>query len=201
MKKSLAPEDFDLTGETIAEGRERVKRQEAEREAREKKQIADRERDLFALQPTERAPRPEPKTASLFEERLVKGTDKELESVKAVADKYGGEIAYFDPSRKLGLVRGYASLSGQPVYLMVLGNNHTLVDVDSVTNASFLPYKAEMSDLIKRLEQDADQRHQVRRADDGHQGIRHPGHLAERCFGMAEGEEEHPRGSHRHHHG
>jgi hypothetical protein len=160
MKKSLAPEDFDLTGETIAEGRERVKREEAEREAREKKQIADRERDLFALQPTERAPRPEPKTASLFEERLVKGTDKELESVKAVADKYGGEIAYFDPSRKLGLVRGYASLSGQPVYLMVLGNNHTLVDVDSVTNASFLPYKAEMSDLKKRLEQEADQRHQ-----------------------------------------
>jgi hypothetical protein len=160
MQRSLAPEDFQLTGETIAEGRERVKRQEAEREAREKKQIADRERDLFALQPTERAPRPEPKTASLFEERLVRGTDKELESVKAVADKYGGEIAYFDPSRKLGLVRGYAALSGQPVYLMVLGNNHTLVDVDSVTNASFLPYKAEMSDLKKRLEQEADQRHQ-----------------------------------------
>jgi hypothetical protein len=160
MQRSLAPEDFELTGETIAEGRERVKREEAEREAREKKQIADRERDLFALQPTERAPRPEPKTASLFEERLVRGTDKELESVKAVADKYGGEIVYFDPSRKLGLVRGYASLSGQPVYLMVLGNNHTLVDVDSVTNASFLPYKAEMSDLKKRLEQEVDQRHQ-----------------------------------------
>lgn len=160
MQKSIAPEEFKLTGETLAEGRERVKREEAEREAREKKQVADRERDLFALQPTEKAPRPEPKTASLFEDRPVSGTDEDLKSVQAVANKYGGEIAYFDPSRKLGLVRGYASLSGQPVYLMVLGNSHTLVDVDSVTNASFEPYKAEMSDLKKRLEQEAAQRHQ-----------------------------------------
>ena len=160
MQKSIAPEDFELTGETLAEGRARVKREEAEREAREKKQIADRERDLFALQPTEKAPRPEPKTASLFEERPVSGTEEELKSVQAVAKKYGGEVAYFDPSRKLGLVRGYEILSGQPVYLMVLGNSHTLVDVDSVTNAAFLPYKAEMSDLKKRLEKEAAQRHQ-----------------------------------------
>jgi hypothetical protein len=92
--------------------------------------------------------------------KMLKGTAEQQEGILAVAEAVAGTPVYFDPDTNVGLVRGYALLTGQPIYAVTLGNSYSKVDVENTTAAPLLPYKAELIAVKKRLEAEAEKLHQ-----------------------------------------
>jgi DNA-binding protein H-NS len=92
-------------------------------------------------------------------EFMLKGTEDEQKGIRAVAETVGGTPVYFDPDTNVGLVRGYGRLTGKPVYAMTMGDRYSTADVEESTVAVFAPYKAQLIEVKKRLEKEAEQKH------------------------------------------
>jgi hypothetical protein len=92
-------------------------------------------------------------------EFMLKGTEDQQKGIRAVAETVGGTPVYFDPDTNVGLVRGYGRLTGKPVYAMTMGDRYSTADVEESTVAVFAPYKAQLIEVKKRLEKEAEQKH------------------------------------------
>jgi hypothetical protein len=92
-------------------------------------------------------------------EFMLKGTEDQQKGIRAVAETVGGTPVYLDPDTNVGLVRGYGRLTGKPVYAMTMGDRYSTADVEESTVAVFAPYKAQLIEVKKRLEKEAEQKH------------------------------------------
>ena len=118
-EKGGAAKDFELTGETAAETKARLAKQEREREEKERKAIADKERDLFALTPPPAPERKTPPSGDLFAQAPAKEETTKEQRAKAeeFAKQYHTEIVW--QKGNFALARGYSDVTGDPVYLPV----------------------------------------------------------------------------------
>lgn len=85
---------------------------------------------------------------------MLKGTEEEQKGIMAVAKQLGATPVYFDPVRNIGLVRGYGTLSGRPIYVMTKGSIYGTADIEQTKLPEFLPFKAEMVERKNKLEEE-----------------------------------------------
>lgn len=84
---------------------------------------------------------------------------RETPEARKIADTFNGDVVY--NKGDLSLIRAYAQLSGQPVYIPARGDFYINKDIDSIQKTGLVTdeEKAELRDIKKKLEEEDAARH------------------------------------------